>query len=51
MSIDHFCYSQEEMIALREAQDKPLPNFPKLDCIMDKPILKAECIQPRFVLG
>lgn len=43
----HFRYSREEMVALREAQDKPLPNIPKFDCIMAIPILKAEPIRPR----
>ena len=46
-----FRYSREEMVALREAQDKILPGVPKFDCIMDRPILKAEPTRPRLVMG
>ena len=40
-------YSREEMVALREAQDKILPDVPKYECIMSTPILKAEPQRPR----
>ncbi|XP_063678716.1 eukaryotic translation initiation factor 4 gamma 3-like isoform X3 [Bolinopsis microptera] len=40
-------YTREEMVALREAQDKILPDVPKYECIMDRPILKAEPQRPR----
>jgi len=42
-----FRYSREDMLVLREAQDKILPGVPHFDCIMDRPILKAEPTRPR----
>ena len=42
-----YTYTREEMIQLREAQDKPLADLPRFDCIMDKPILKCEPMKAR----